>query len=93
MPEPKMGTPQGDFGIGLCLACCNLHRQGQPGETFPAFAVTMAPTFVPVPGPPGSGVIVAVPSCYEHATAGADPEAARQAQKRPLLVAGGALNA
>jgi hypothetical protein len=81
----------GDMGLGLCLACVTAHKQAvQQGKLTPAqagmpqFAVTMAPTMVPVPGPL-SVMTVAVPACYDHlAAAGPAPQ-----ERRPLLVAGG----
>jgi hypothetical protein len=93
---------RGDFGIGLCLACLKDHVmaaaeaaavKADPGKVAlprvpraPQFAIVMAPSPVPVPGPDGTiqGIgIVTLPSCYDHlmTTAPAAP-------RRSLLVAG-----
>jgi hypothetical protein len=79
------GPIRGDFGIGLCLTCVKDHivavagaaavkaGGGQPGAVPaprpPHFAITMAPSPVPVPGPDGvpMGVgLVTLPACYDH---------------------------
>jgi hypothetical protein len=87
---PKLGRgpviPRGDMGLGLCLACLTMLKaapkdavEGQAA----AFAITMAPTIVPVPQAQVIG-IVAVPTCWEHLNPGQNGP-----QRKPLLVAGG----
>lgn len=51
--------PAGDMGIGLCLACCNLHAAGEL-KMMPAFAVTLAPISLP------TGQVIVLPTCYAH---------------------------
>lgn len=86
---------RGDFGLGLCLTCLSEHIkaavEAAPGiataprpagalpPRMPHFAITMAPSPVPVPGPDGTiqGIgIVVLPSCYDHlmSTAPAAPQ-------------------
>jgi hypothetical protein len=78
-----------DAGLGLCLTCLSEYKAqfaAEPNKArmrTPKFAVTLAPTIVPI-GPAGVG-IVAVPCCYDHI-----PGA--PSGRKPLLVANSGLS-
>lgn len=77
LPEPR-----GDMGIGLCYNCVLQLAAGNL-DRMPGFGQTMAPVPVPI----GGGVaVVAVPACWDCLT-----EAAGQSQRKPLLIASGAM--
>lgn len=81
---PKVGEPQGDMGIGLCAFCTIEYKAAPKEKPFPAFAVTMQPAPVPMPG---ALVVLALPACYGHVQA-ATPEQAASQTRRPLLLGG-----
>jgi hypothetical protein len=75
----KPVVPQGDMGIGLCLACLGAVAVGE--AMVPSFAVT----FAPMPWPPGQPIgLVAVPCCWAHLQ-----EQATALTKKPLIAARG----
>jgi len=78
------------MGLGLCLQCITEIKAAPPdalnGRT-PAFGITAAPVIVPITGPGGQilGMAVAsVPACWDHVSGPQDSE-----QRSPLLVAQG----
>jgi hypothetical protein len=93
---------RGDFGLGLCLACLRDHLQavaavaaeksgGPPAPPakprIPHFAIALAPSPIPVPGPTGEPIgmtVIALPSCYDHLMT-----TSPMAPRRGLLVPGG----
>jgi hypothetical protein len=90
---PKLGRgpviPRGDMGLGMCLACLTMLKQLKPDAAegkAAQFAIAMAPTILPIPGPGGQIIgmaAVAVGTCWDHLNAGPGE------QHKPLLVAGG----
>lgn len=88
LPIGKPVVPAGDMGIGLCLACLGEIIANGDQAPPPRFGITFAPMPQTLMTPAGPIMaVVAVPACWEHLRgASGQPE-----QKRPLLVANGAL--
>lgn len=67
--------PSGDMGLGFCLACLSAYRRTlDRGDSAPSrmspprFAITLAPSMVPIMGPGGvvGTMAVPVPACWDH---------------------------